>query len=86
METSPFFHRLKQGLAKTREGWAERLEGLFNERSWNEATLAELEEILLAADVGVKATQRLADAANLYVRGQSAQELFSFWNARSSTS
>jgi len=78
MEGIPLFQRLKTGLAKSRQGWGQRLEGLFTERSWNEATLAELEEILLAADVGVKATQRLADAANLYVRGQSAQELFSF--------
>ena len=78
MEKNSVFQRLKTGLTKTRAGWAQRLEGLFKEQSWNEATLAELEEILLAADVGVKATQRLADAANLYVRGQSAQELFSF--------
>ena len=78
MKDIPLFQRLKTGLAKTRAGLGQRLEGLFKEPSWNEATLAELEEILLAADVGVKATQRLADAANLYVRGQSAQELFSF--------
>ena len=74
----PLFQRLKSGLAKSRAGWAERLEGLFKERSWDDATLAEMEEILLAADLGVKATQRLADAANLYVRGQGARELFSF--------
>ena len=37
-----------------------------------------MEEVLLSADVGVKATQRLKDAANLYIRGQSVQELFSF--------
>ena len=78
MEGIALFQRLKSGLVKTRAGWAERLEGLFQERSWDDATLAELEEILLAADVGVKATQRLADAANLYVRGQSAEELFAF--------
>ena len=78
MEASSFFQRLKTGLAKSRAGWAERLEGLFQERSWDDAILAELEEILLSADVGVKATQRLADAANLYARGRSAQELFSF--------
>jgi fused signal recognition particle receptor len=78
MKDIPLFQRLKTGLAKTRTGWGQRLEGLFKAQSWNDATLAEFEEILLAADVGVKATQRLADAANLYVRGQSAQELFSF--------
>jgi fused signal recognition particle receptor len=78
MEGLPLFQRLKTGLAKTREGWAQQLEGLFKERSWNEATLAELEEILLAADVGVKATQRLSDTANLYARGTSARELLTF--------
>ncbi len=78
MEGLPLFQRLKSGLAKTREGWAQQLEGLFKERSWNEATLAELEEILLAADVGVKATQRLSDTANLYARGTSARDLLTF--------
>jgi len=78
MASDSFFQRLKGGLTKTREGWVQKLEGLFQERSWDEQSLAELEEILLSADVGVKATQRLADSANLYVRGKSAPELFSF--------
>src|SRR5712692_3717651 len=78
MAADSFFQRLKSGLANTREGWAQRLEGLLQERSWDEQSLADLEEILLSADVGVKATQRLADAANLYVRGKSVQELSSF--------
>ena len=78
MASDSFFQRLKSGLAKTREGWAQRLEGLLQERSWDEQSLADLEEILLSADVGVKATQRLSDAANLYVRGKSVQELSSF--------
>jgi fused signal recognition particle receptor len=79
MASESFFQRLKTGLTKTREGWVEKLEGLFQgERAWDEASLASLEEILWSADVGVKATQRLSDAANLYVRGRSVQELFSF--------
>jgi fused signal recognition particle receptor len=78
MASDSFFQRLKGGLTKTREGWAQKLEVLFQERSWDERSLAELEEILLSADLGVKATQRLADSANLYVRGKSAPELFSF--------
>jgi fused signal recognition particle receptor len=78
MASDSFFQRLKGGLTKTREGWVQKLEDLFQDRSWDERSLADLEEILLSADVGVKATQRLADAANLYVRGKSVQELFSF--------
>jgi fused signal recognition particle receptor len=57
-----FFDRLKKGLSKTREGLASRLEGILQLRKWDEETLAGVEESLLAADVGVKATQRLIDA------------------------
>jgi fused signal recognition particle receptor len=78
MAADSFFQRLKGGLAKTREGWAQKLENLFQERAWDEQSLADLEEILLSSDVGVKATQRLADSANLYVRGRTVPELFSF--------
>jgi fused signal recognition particle receptor len=79
MASESFFQRLKSGLTKSREGWVEKLEGLFQgERAWDEASLASLEEILWSADVGVRATQRLSDAANLYVRGTSARELLSF--------
>jgi fused signal recognition particle receptor len=78
MASDSFFQRLKGGLTKTREGWVQKLEDLFQERSWDEQSLADLEEILLSADVGVKATQRLSDSANLYVRGKTVQELFSF--------
>jgi len=78
MENSSLFQRLRRGLAKSREGWAGRLESIFQTQSWDEESLASLEEVLLSADVGVKATQRLKDAANLYIRGQSVQELFSF--------
>jgi fused signal recognition particle receptor len=79
MASDSFFQRLKSGLSKSREGWVEKLEGLFQgERAWDEASLASLEEILWSADVGVQATQRLSDAANLYVRGTTARELLSF--------
>ncbi|HTM10359.1 MAG TPA: signal recognition particle-docking protein FtsY [Verrucomicrobiae bacterium] len=74
-----FFQRLKDGLTKSREGWAQKLEGLFqSERAWDAESLAELEEILWSADVGVKATQRLADSANLYVAGRSVKDLSAF--------
>jgi fused signal recognition particle receptor len=78
MASDSFFQRLKSGLSKTREGWVQKLEGLLQDTTWNEESLANLEEILLSADVGVKATQRLSDAANLYVRGKTVQELFAF--------
>jgi fused signal recognition particle receptor len=67
MEKNSFFQRLRNGLTKSREGWVQRLEGLFQSRRWDEEALAAMEEILISADVGVQATQKLLEA----VRGQS---------------
>ncbi len=62
MEVSSFFQRLRNGLAKSREGWVQRLESVFQSRRWDEDTLREMEEILLSADVGIRATERLMEA------------------------
>lgn len=62
MEGSSFFDRLKKGLSKTREGLTSRLEDVLQLRQWDEQSLAVVEEGLLAADVGVKATQRVMEA------------------------
>src|SRR3954452_8130025 len=79
MASESFFQRLKTGLSKTREGSTQKLEGFFqSERPWDQQSLAELEEILWSADVGVKATQRLTDSANLYVPGKSVRDLSAF--------
>ena len=50
-----FFERLKEGLAKTRKGFIEKVETLFTGRKIDEEALEELEEILITADVGTKA-------------------------------
>jgi len=49
------FERLKEGLAKTRTGLIDKVESLFTGRKIDEETLEELEEILISADVGIKA-------------------------------
>lgn len=61
MEGSSFFQRLRKSLGKTREGWVQKLEGILQTHRWDEEALAATEEILLSADVGIKATQRLID-------------------------
>ncbi len=53
---------MRQGLARTRKGWAQKLETLFQVRSGHEEVIEGLEEILITADVGMKATQRLLEA------------------------
>ena len=62
MEGSSFFQRLRKGLAKTRGGWVQKIEGIFQSRRWDEEALATIEEILISADVGVKATQKLLES------------------------
>ncbi len=52
-----FFDRLKQGLAKTRKGLVEKVESILSRRKIDFETLDELEEALLSADLGVKATE-----------------------------
>ncbi|ADL07825.1 signal recognition particle-docking protein FtsY [Thermosediminibacter oceani] len=55
-----FFERLKQSLAKTRNSLAEKVESLLKfSTKIDEETLEELEEILITADIGVDATEKL---------------------------
>ncbi len=55
-----FFKRLKEGLSKSRLSIVHQIENLFTEGKKVELkTLEELEEILIAADVGVEATQQI---------------------------
>ena len=62
MADGSFFQRLKQGLTKSRETWVEKIGAIFQNRQWDETSLDAMEESLLTADVGVKATQKLMDA------------------------
>jgi fused signal recognition particle receptor len=62
MNGGSFFQRLKQGLTKSRETWAGKIGAIFQNRSWDEDSLAQLEDSLIAADVGVKASEKLMDA------------------------
>jgi fused signal recognition particle receptor len=61
MEGGSFFQRLKSGLTKSRENWTQKIGAIFQNRSWDETSLEAMEESLLAADLGPKATQKLMD-------------------------
>ena len=50
------FDRLKEGLQKTRQGLASRIDSIFKSETLDETSLEELEETLIASDVGVAAT------------------------------
>lgn len=59
-EKKGFFQRLKDGLLKTRQGFIERIDQLIaGKRKIDDALLAELEEVLITSDLGVKTTQEL---------------------------
>jgi fused signal recognition particle receptor len=62
MNSGSFFQRLKQGLTKSRESWTEKIGAILQNRRWDENSLAEMEENLIAADVGVKASEKLIAA------------------------
>lgn len=56
-----FFDRLKEGLKKTKDNLIGKVEAIFTGKKIDAMTLEELEEALLAADVGVKATAEIVD-------------------------
>lgn len=53
--------KLKEGLVKTREAVSSRIRSLLVGRVLNDELIAELEQALLQADVGVAGTKRLID-------------------------
>ena len=61
-ESSGFFNRLKQGLAKTRETLSSELEKIFSDkRGLDNERLEQLEELLITSDIGVQTTLYLID-------------------------
>ena len=62
MESGSFFQRLKQGLSKSRDSLLQNIGTIFQNRRWDEQSLDAMEESLIAADVGVKATQKLMES------------------------
>jgi fused signal recognition particle receptor len=62
MASGSFFQRLKQGLTKSREGWAQKIGAILYNRQWDEQAMESMEESLIAADVGVKAADKLMQA------------------------
>jgi fused signal recognition particle receptor len=61
-ENKGFITRLRQGLSKTRSGFADRLDKLiFGSKQIDDDLLEQLEEILFTSDLGVATTQELIE-------------------------
>jgi fused signal recognition particle receptor len=57
-----WFQRLKVGLTKTSAKLSEDIAGLFTKRKLDAATLEELEDLLIQADLGVETAMRITEA------------------------
>lgn len=55
------FDRLKEGLAKTRKGFIEKVESVFMQGKIDEEVVNELEEILITSDIGVHAAAEIVN-------------------------
>ena len=62
-----FFEKLKNGLFKSRHSFFGKIKSLFT-RGIDEDTLEELEEILICADVGYEATEKILDKLREYTK------------------
>lgn len=59
--TGGWFSRLRAGLARSTAKLTDSVTGLFTKRKLDDAALEELEETLIAADLGVAASRRIVD-------------------------
>ncbi|MBI5203718.1 MAG: signal recognition particle-docking protein FtsY [Nitrospirae bacterium] len=55
------FNQLKNGLAKTRKGFVEKVESIFSKGRIDKETIEELEEALITSDVGIHAAQEIVN-------------------------
>jgi fused signal recognition particle receptor len=68
------FKKLKESLAKTKETIVAKIAQVVLRRKIDDALLEEIEQILIEADVGVKATMRLIDAIKVKSRERGLTE------------
>src|SRR5690606_41626249 len=66
-----WLERLRAGLARTRAGLAERVEGLLGGGRIDDSVYEGLEEDLIQADMGVATTMRIMDGLREQVRRES---------------
>jgi len=59
---------IKQALKRSRDGWFTKAVRLFDRAAVDEAVWAEVEELLIAADVGVSTAEKLIDKVKQRVR------------------
>lgn len=68
------FQKLRDSLSKTKDNLIGKIAKVVTRRRIDDELLDEIEEILIEADVGVKATSRLIDAVQTKARQQGASD------------
>ncbi|MBM3150081.1 MAG: signal recognition particle-docking protein FtsY [Chloroflexi bacterium] len=66
--------KTEQGVKRSRESWFSKISRLFELSSVEEGTWEELEELLIAADVGVATTEELIQRTRKHARDQKLKE------------
>src|SRR5215472_7200399 len=56
-----FFSRLKEGLARSTQKLTEGISTVFKKRRLDDAALEELEDVLIAADLGTEVARRIVE-------------------------
>ena len=75
MAEKGFFQRLKEGLSKTHQGMASKIDVLISgQKKIDDRLLEELEEILITSDIGVKTTQELLDKVTERVKRKELED------------
>lgn len=74
-ERRGFLGRLKAGLARSSARIGEGLASLFRKRRMDDAALDELEELLIAADLGAAAAKRIVDRFRIARFGEEVTDL-----------
>ncbi len=70
MAESGLWGRLRAGLQKTRQALKENLDAVLRRPQLDEATLEDLEEALIMADLGVQATEKVLQEVRNRVKDQ----------------
>lgn len=71
-----WFDKLKEGLTKTRNNIAEKVEDLFKlNKEINEDLFEELEEILITSDIGVKTTDKIITMLRARIKERKIKEV-----------
>lgn len=73
-EVFHIFNLFEKGLKRSREGWFGKVKSLFDRQTIDDEVWAELEELLIAADVGFSTAEKLLDKVKQRVKDEKVKD------------